>query len=127
MLGGGLRQVGVLAAAGLYALEHNVDRLAEDHARARRLAEGLAALPDIAVVEPDTNILFVDLDPDIASGFAAHLADAGIGVTSSSGGRRQRWVTHLDVDDHAIDEALRVAAAFFGSQVTARGPLARAG
>jgi len=65
MVGGGLRQVGVIAAAGLYALEHNVARLAEDHANAKRLAEGLAQHPGLAIVEPETNILFVDVAPAI--------------------------------------------------------------
>ena len=62
MLGGGMRQSGILAAAGLYALDNNVDRLAEDHRRARRLAEGLAAFPSLKVVMPDTNIVFVDVE-----------------------------------------------------------------
>ncbi|MDF2799949.1 MAG: low-specificity L-threonine aldolase, partial [Devosia sp.] len=59
MLGGGMRQSGILAAAGLYALEHNVERLAEDHRRARRLAEGLAGFDGLSVPMPDTNIIFV--------------------------------------------------------------------
>jgi threonine aldolase len=113
MVGGGLRQVGVIAAAGLYALEHNVARLAEDHANAKRLAEGLAQHPGLAIVEPETNILFVDVAPAIMVEFAGHLAANGIGVTSSYGGRRQRWVTHLDVDSGAVDEALAIVRAFF--------------
>ncbi len=113
MVGGGLRQVGMIAAAGLYALEHNVDRLAEDHANARRLATGLAAFPGLIVVEPETNILFVDVAPEIADEFGAHLAANGIGAISMYGGRRQRWVTHLDVDAKAVDEALAVVGAFF--------------
>ncbi len=62
-LGGGLRQVGVLAAAGLYALEHNVERLAEDHANARRLAAGLRGIPALKVTPPDTNIVWVTVAP----------------------------------------------------------------
>lgn len=115
MVGGGLRQVGVIAAAGLYALEHNVGRLAEDHANAKRLAAGLAACPGLTVGEPETNILFIDVAPQISAPFAAHLADHGVGAISSYGGRRQRWVTHLDVDAAAVDEALRVVRAFFES------------
>src|SRR5262249_18295296 len=81
MLGGGMRQVGVLAAAGLYALEHNVARLADDHANARTLAQGLAKLPGLTVTMPDTNIVFVDVDARYATGFAEHLSQRGIGIT----------------------------------------------
>jgi threonine aldolase len=110
MLGGGMRQAGVLAQAGLYALEHNVERLAEDHANARRLAQGLAKLPGLSVTEPDTNIVFVNVDASVGPSFAAHLAQHGIGVVSMYGATRQRWVTHLDVDTNAVDYALSVAS-----------------
>lgn len=113
MVGGGMRQVGVLAAAGLHALENNVERLAEDHARARKLAEGIAVFPGLEVTRPDTNILFVGVDAAIATPLAGHLAGAGIGITSSAGGRRQRWVTHMDVDTRSVSDALAVIAAFF--------------
>jgi threonine aldolase len=116
MLGGGLRQVGVLAAAGLYALEHHVDRLADDHANAKLLAEGLAAFDGVKVGMPDTNIVFVEIARDVAEGFATHLAAHGIGVTSAYGATRQRWVTHLDVDRAAVEAALGVAKAFFGGR-----------
>jgi threonine aldolase len=112
MLGGGMRQAGILAAAGLYALEHNVDRLAEDHANARTLAEGLAKLPGLTVIAPDTNIVFVNVEASIAPAFAAHLAQHGIGVVSAYGATRQRWVTHLDVDAKAVDDALSIASQF---------------
>lgn len=112
MLGGGMRQAGILAAAGLYALEHNVDRLAEDHANARTLAEGLAKLPGLTVTAPDTNIVFVNVEASIAPAFAAHLAQHGIGVVSAYGATRQRWVTHLDVDAKAVDDALSIASQF---------------
>ena len=59
-----MRQSGVLAAAALYALDHHVERLADDHANARRLAEGLQGLPGVSVAPPQTNIVFVDLAPD---------------------------------------------------------------
>jgi threonine aldolase len=111
MLGGGLRQVGVLAAAGIYALEHNVDRLVEDHARAQRLAEGLAAFDGLEVTQPDTNIVFVDVASQIAEAFGDHLATHGIAVTGNYG--KTRWVTHLDVGDDAVTEALEVAGRFF--------------
>ncbi|WP_404402869.1 low-specificity L-threonine aldolase [Pelagibacterium halotolerans] len=111
MLGGGMRQAGIIAAAGLYALEHNVARLADDHARARRLAEGLAAYPAIAVEMPQTNIVFVHVDTSVAEAFSAHLAAEGIMITGRYG--EQRWVTHLDISDADIDRALAVVGAFF--------------
>jgi threonine aldolase len=109
MLGGAMRQSGIVAAAGLYALDHHVDGLAGDHARARRLAEGLAALPgvelDPATVE--TNIVIFAV-PD-AQAFCAALAAEDVAM-SQFGPRRVRAVTHLDVDDDGIDHALAVAA-----------------
>lgn len=107
ILGGGLRQAGVLAAAALHALDHHVERLADDHAHARRLAEGLAALPGVSVpVLPDTNIVFVDLAPDRdAATFVAAAQAAGVLFT---GLYRLRLVTHLDVGAAQIDEALAI-------------------
>ena len=113
ILGGGLRQSGILAAAGLYALEHNVDRLADDHANARTLAQGLAVLPGLSVTMPESNIVFVKVAADLAQPFAEHLAARGIGVTSAYGATQQRWVTHLDVDAHAVSAALAAAGDFF--------------
>jgi len=124
MVGGGLRQAGVIAAAGLYALEHNVARLAQDHANAKRLARGLAAFPGLSVDEPQTNILFVGGSAQLMGGFSTHLAAHGVAATPSLGGERQRWVTHLDVDAEAVDETLRIAAMFFEAQ--ARQPEAAA-
>ena len=109
MLGGTMRQVGILAAAGLYALEHNVDRLAEDHANAERLAKGLAAL-GLKVDPVQTNMVFVALPKDTAAPLKAHLDANGI-VTL--GGQKMRLVTHLDVDGAGIDRALAVFAQFF--------------
>lgn len=111
MLGGGMRQAGILAAAGLYGLEHNVARLADDHRRAHRLAAGLADHQALKVTMPDTNIVFVDLEPALAEPFTQYLQAAGIGVNSGYG--QQRWVTHLDIDDAAIDAALLQVDAFF--------------
>ena len=125
MLGGGMRQAGLLAAGGLHALEHHVDRLAEDHDNARALAEGLAALgrangDAIQVVPPQTNIVFVQVADSIAAPFAEHLLAHGVRTTGSTGrygqGLVQRWVTHLDVDRADVDEALAVAARFFESR-----------
>src|SRR5690606_7043808 len=104
-----MRQAGILAAAGLYALEHNVARLADDHRRAGRLAEGLAGFPALRVTMPDTNIVFVDSEAAIGERFRHFLEQQGIGVTGRYG--RQRWVTHLDIDDAAIDGALAEVAA----------------
>lgn len=113
MLGGGMRQAGILAAAGLYALEHNVARLAEDHRRAKVLAEGLARHAGLRVTMPDTNILWVDMDRDLGEQLTPYLAEHGVAVTGRYG--QQRWVTHLDVDDGAVDGALAVVDAFFGN------------
>jgi threonine aldolase len=113
MLGGAMRQSGIVAAAGLYALDHHVERLADDHARAKRLAAGLASLPgvrlDPATVE--TNIVIFEV-PDAAA-FGAALADDGVAM-SVFGATRMRAVTHLDVDDDGIERALAVAARALG-------------
>jgi threonine aldolase len=102
--GAGMRQVGILAAAGLYALEHNVARLADDHARAKRLAEALGADP--AVV--DTNIVVLDVRD--AAQVATAAAQDGV-LVSALGPRFLRLVTHLDVDDDGIDRAVDVLKA----------------
>jgi len=105
-LGGAMRQSGILAAAGLYALEHNIERLTDDHARARRLGEMLSDIPGVSVVTPDTNILMVDLADHVIDGptLVARLKQRGVLVTAFST-RRVRFVTHLDVDDAGIDAA----------------------
>jgi threonine aldolase len=98
-MGGGMRQVGVLAAAGLYALDHHVERLAEDHLAARALAEGLSGCPGLGVVAPDTNIVLLDLRSDgpvDASAFADQASARGV-LLSVFGEFRLRAVTHLDV------------------------------
>jgi threonine aldolase len=105
MLGGGMRQAGVLAAAALHALDHHVDRLAEDHANVRRLAEALQGLPGVSLEMPQTNILFVDLAPEKAAGVVDRLRAAGVLCT---GLYRLRFVTHLDVSGADIDRAIRV-------------------
>ena len=111
MLGGGMRQSGILAAAGLYALDHNVARLADDHRRAKKLAEGLATFPSLKVTMPDTNIVFVDVEERIGDRFTEFLQGRGVGVLGTYG--KQRWVTHLDLEDDAVDGALAEVAAFF--------------
>jgi len=109
MLGGTMRQVGVLAAAGLHALEHNVDRLAEDHANAERLGKGLAAL-GLKVEPVQTNMVFVGIPKDSVASLAKHLEAHGIVALVSP---RLRLVTHLDVNEAAIDRAISVFAGFF--------------
>ena len=105
VLGGGMRQSGVLAAAALHALDHHIDRLADDHALAKRLAEGLAGLPGLSVEAPQTNIVFADVQGPRAAGLMDHLKSRGVLAT---GLYRLRFVTHLDVDAAGVD---RVVAA----------------
>ncbi len=106
-LGGGMRQSGFLAAAGIHALDHHRERLADDHVRATALAEGARKIPGFSVVTPETNIVMLDLtDPlwsvdDVLSTLAAE----GV-LMVKFGPRRLRAVTHLDVDDGGIERAL---------------------
>jgi threonine aldolase len=103
MAGGGMRQAGILAAAALHALDHHIDRLADDHAHARQLAEALQGLSGVTVQAPQTNILFVDLAPEKAAGAVDRLRAAGILCT---GLYRLRLVTHLDVTAADIGRAI---------------------
>jgi len=110
MFGGAMRQSGVLAAAGLYALDHHVERLADDHALAARLAAGLTEV-GFAVEEPETNMVFFDPSPAGigADEVVAGLAERGIRMSAVAG--RIRAVTHLDVDEEGIEEAIEAARA----------------
>ncbi|MCL7971501.1 MAG: aminotransferase class I/II-fold pyridoxal phosphate-dependent enzyme [marine benthic group bacterium] len=110
-LGGGMRQVGILAAAGLWALDHNLDRLPEDHARARRLASGWAAIDGVKADEPQTNIVMVDLEREDLDEtlVAGKLEELGVLVLGAGPGRL-RAVTHLGVGDRAIDLAVQALA-----------------
>jgi threonine aldolase len=113
MTGGGMRQAGILAAAGIYALEHHVTRLADDHALASRLAAGLQGLPGVQVEPPQTNMVFVDLHGEAKSRapeLLTYLKSHGVLAT---GLYRLRFVTHLDVDAAGIDHAVAVMRAFF--------------
>lgn len=105
MAGGAMRQGGVLAAAALYALDHHVERLAEDHAHARALAEGLQDLPGVSVAAPQTNIVFVDLAPAKAAGAVERLRARGVLTT---GLYRLRLATHLDVTADDVQRAILV-------------------
>lgn len=113
MAGGGMRQAGMLAAAASHALQHHIDRLAEDHALARRLAEGLAEIEGLNVEAPQTNLLFVDLVGEAQARSAellAHLKREGVLAT---GLYRLRFATHLDVDAAGIDRAIAAIRGFF--------------
>jgi len=122
LFGGAMRQAGIVAAAGVHALEHNVERLADDHARARRLAEGWreAGLPvDLDQVESN----FVQLDVG-ALGLGrdealALLRDAGVGLSSTIHPTIVRAVTHLDLDDVAIDRAVELVPQVLEARVAA--------
>ena len=108
MWGGALRQSGILAAAGLHALDHHVERLAEDHANARALADGLAAVDGIAVEPVDTNMVFFGVDD--APRLVGALEALGV-LMNAAGPRRVRAVTHLDVARADVDAAARAVAA----------------
>ncbi|MCC2633009.1 MAG: ltaE [Ramlibacter sp.] len=113
MAGGGMRQAGVLAAAATYALDHHVERLAKDHALARRLADGLSGIEGFQVEPPQTNILFVDLvgpAREKSAGLVDALAREGVLAT---GLYRLRFVTHLDVDAAGVDRAIAAVRAYF--------------
>jgi len=108
-LGGAWRQAGILAAAGLYALDHNVARLAEDHENARRLGTALAAIPGAALAYPvDTNLVFASFAGRNAADLAALLKESGV-LCNPEGSKPDllRFVTHLDVSRDDVDEAAR--------------------
>ena len=103
MLGGGMRQAGILAAAGRYAIANHIPRLVEDHENAARLAAGLAKHRALRVAPPQTNMVFVDVEEAIAAALAAQLEADGV---RPYGTTRQRWCTHLDVAREDIDRAI---------------------
>ena len=115
MYGGGMRQAGVLAAAGLYALDNHVTRLADDHSRARALAESLNHMPGLVVdlERVHTNLVYLDIDPahplatpdaDGAPALVGRLREAGVWITG--GAHRMRAVMHLDVNDADLERAI---------------------
>lgn len=110
ILGGGMRQAGILAAAGLYALEHNVPGLANDHANAARLATALAGIPALRVEPVQTNMLFVKVPADRCAALAVHLESNGVKALI---GPRTRLCTHLDVDRAGVDQAAAAFRSFF--------------
>ncbi|OOG46639.1 low-specificity L-threonine aldolase [Polaromonas sp. A23] len=116
MAGGGMRQAGMLAAAASHALDHHVGRLAQDHALAQHLADGLAGIEGLQVEPPQTNIVFVDLTGAAREQSAAllkHLAGQGVQAT---GLYRLRFVTHLDVDIAGVDHAVAAIRQFFNAR-----------
>lgn len=113
MAGGGMRQAGVLAAAASYALDHHVVRLTQDHALAKRLADGLAGIEGLQVEAPQTNIVFVDLVGSARERSAALLDYLKAHGILSTGLYRVRFVTHLDVDAAGVDRAVATIRQFF--------------
>jgi threonine aldolase len=111
MLGGGMRQAGMIAAGGLYALEHNIARLAEDHDNAAYFASELAKFKGITVSTPQTNIFYVDVPPDACRGLNDVLQLTRIRVSMSP---KLRIVTHMDASREDIDRAITVFGDFFG-------------
>ena len=107
MLGGGLRQAGIVAAAGLYALEHHIERLADDHTNAARLAEGLGAIDGVKIDSCATNMVFIRLDDEVLGERADLREDlAGRGILTRWNGSQSRLVTHLDVTADDIEIAV---------------------
>jgi threonine aldolase len=111
MLGGGMRQAGMIAAGGLYALEHNYARLAEDHDNAAYFASELGKFKGITVSTPQTNIFYVDVPPDACRGLNDVLQLTRIRVSMSP---KLRLVTHMDASRDDIDRAITVFGDFFG-------------
>jgi threonine aldolase len=118
MVGGGMRQVGVIAAAGIVALETMVERLAQDHQNARLLAEGLAALPGIRLdpASVQTNIVAFELEGWEPPNFLAALRQAGV-LAVPFGPRRIRMVTHNDVSRQDVEMALEWIRSVCAAQV----------
>jgi len=124
MLGGGMRQSGVLAAAALHALDHHVQRLSVDHGLAKRLADGLHGLPGLTVRSAQTNIVFVDVADGRGPALLAHLQADGVLATGLLG---LRFVTHLDVDAAGIDHALASVRRFLATGKGVDAATARTG
>ncbi|MDH3716055.1 MAG: low-specificity L-threonine aldolase [Gammaproteobacteria bacterium] len=125
MLGGGMRQAGVIAAAGIYALENNVQRLQEDHDNAERLACGLGEIDELQVNydAQQTNMVFVDVAEAAVSPLQSWLRERGIIVTARD---HMRLVTHLDVAEADIDRVVDACKGFFAGQRQVRGETASA-
>jgi threonine aldolase len=114
-LGGGMRQAGILAAAGIHALDHHIERMADDHARAKKLASALSKIERIKTTHQDnqTNMVFIDVAPEDAEKLQAHMAQNGIIM---AGGTQIRLVTHLDIDDEALERVISAFQSYFGKE-----------
>lgn len=115
MFGGGMRQAGIIAAAGIYALDNNIDRLKEDHRRAKRLAEGIESIESVKIKWPvDTNFVMIDVSGTGLSGaeVVERLDAEGVGIGAEF--QTLRAVTHLDVDDDGIEYAVEAFRRLFG-------------
>ena len=119
MAGGGLRQTGLMAACALHALDHHVERLAQDHALAQRLAQGLQGIAGMSVRSAQTNIVFIDVQNGRGQALRDFLQQQGVLITGSIG---LRWVTHLDVDEAGVDHAIAVVRQFFAGLPPAAPP-----
>jgi threonine aldolase len=118
LFGGAMRQAGIVAAAGVYALEHNVERLADDHRRARRLAEGLhASGVPVDLEQVETNFVQVELGPlDLTPEEALErLADEGVGLSMTVHPTRLRAVTHLGIGDDDVERAVELIPRALGA------------
>ncbi|MDH4451389.1 MAG: GntG family PLP-dependent aldolase [Rhodoferax sp.] len=122
MVGGGMRQAGFLAAAASYALDHHIDRLAEDHALAQRLSLGLRDITGLQVRSANTNIVFVDVADGRGPDLLAFLQARGVLATGLIG---LRFVTHLDVDAAGVDQAIAGIREFFAQAAPAAGAAGR--
>ncbi len=114
VVGGGMRQAGIVAAAGIVALEEQVDRLAQDHAHAAALADGLTNIDELSVDGPHTNMVFLTLSPAVAQDLKAYVRKRGIIVGPTAD--RLRMVTHLDVCTEDITTVVNVFKAFFAAR-----------
>ena len=127
LFGGGMRQAGIIAAAALYALENHVERLAQDHAHAQRLADGIRQIDGLELRPPkvDTNLVIYRVDPKLGTGaeFSARLKRRGL-LINAFGGQLMRAVTHLDVGDTDIERAIEILGDVSAEQpsVVAKAP-----
>lgn len=113
VVGGGMRQAGIIAAACQYALDHHMDDLAKDHQRATRLAQGLATLPGVEITSQSTNMVFVSIPDEHVAPLSAWLKEHGILIELLYA---TRLVVHRDIDDADIDKVLEVMKAYFSQR-----------
>ena len=113
MLGGGMRQAGIIAAAGIYALTHNVERLAEDHENAKALASGLSSIDELQVTQVNTNILWLEVQPQDVTTLADYLADNGV---KASVGEKMRLVTHLGISRQDVKKVIDIFKQFYDNR-----------